>query len=412
MAPGLGLETTESELAPLPSFLSEEIRTQVFTHRSLYGRPNHIFEDHPDDPSPDNERLEHMGDTVLSLVVTGMMIEMFPTLRVGPSTKIRAMVVSNPTLASIAVRYKLPDHLRLHPAQALTLKSSPHVQADLFEAYVGGIFKDQGLEVVQQWLVRLLRPYALAAYRIVRTQHGLSPDPEPVPSNPLEEQRSPPRSPYGYVNSDMTMTTVGHLSLFNQHIQKENRRVEWQYTPTNPAIDPSALGDEQLISPGLLRNMKATPIWFVKVIVDGELLGQGKGGTKKIARNEAAKRGLERLGVEVYPDLYFKPPIGFRGPRFLPWSSYHTKAVARRGEGDDGNSQRDFFRLKQAVTPLFGLISAIGLKRETTCSNVKRSWVEEGHRPASLLLNISKLNSFTSVVQSIKLFSVLRRLYL
>ena len=41
---------------PLPPINDDDIRTQVFTHRSYYARPGHVFEDHPDDPSPDNEK--------------------------------------------------------------------------------------------------------------------------------------------------------------------------------------------------------------------------------------------------------------------------------------------------------------------------------------------------------------------
>lgn len=40
-------------------------------------------------------------------------------------------------------------------------------------------------------------------------------------------------------------------------------------------------------------------MWVVSVFVDGECLGKGKGGTKKAARNEAAKEGLVSLGVHV-----------------------------------------------------------------------------------------------------------------
>ena len=49
-------------LPPLPEILSEQLRLQVFTHRSFFARPTHVFEDMPDDPSPDNEmyvRLPH-----------------------------------------------------------------------------------------------------------------------------------------------------------------------------------------------------------------------------------------------------------------------------------------------------------------------------------------------------------------
>ncbi|KAJ3907041.1 ribonuclease III [Lentinula edodes] len=298
-SPPVVLEPTE-ELPPLPQFESEDIRRQVFTHRSFHGRPNHIFEDHPDDPAPDNEKLEHVGDTVLSLVVTTLMNEMYPTLRVGPSTKMRALIVNNATLANIAVRYNLPNDLRLHPAQAVALKASANVQADLFESYVGGLHQDRGFEVVQRWLRDLFRPYAVSAYRIVRTQHGLLADSQPPRFHKsLDDQNIPSRSPFGDVNRDMTMTTVGHLALFNQHIQRSNQPVEWIYDSTNPEVDPSAQGDIQLLKPEMMKGMKATTIWSVRVMVNGKCLGKGRGGTKKLARNEAAKLGLKSLGIHV-----------------------------------------------------------------------------------------------------------------
>jgi len=46
----------DAGLPPLPEIRDSAIRTQVFTHRSFYARPNHVFEDHPSDPSPDNEK--------------------------------------------------------------------------------------------------------------------------------------------------------------------------------------------------------------------------------------------------------------------------------------------------------------------------------------------------------------------
>lgn len=48
--------TGEDPFPPLPPVHDNDIRTKVFTHRSFYARPNHVFEDHPDDPSPDNEK--------------------------------------------------------------------------------------------------------------------------------------------------------------------------------------------------------------------------------------------------------------------------------------------------------------------------------------------------------------------
>lgn len=267
----------------LPEIRSDAIRLQVFTHRSFFARPTHVFEDDASELSPDNERYEHLGDTVLGLVVTALMIEMYPGLRVGPATKVRALVVGNNTLAEISVRYRLPDRLRLHPAQALALRTSLHIQADVFESFVGGLFLDQGLETVNHWLTDLFRPYLAAAYRLVRTQHGLPPLPPPVATNSVVPTPNAPATFEG--------TSSGHLALFNQHLQKSNREVEWIYDTVNPR-DPK-------VDSEVARGARATPIWFVKVVVDGEDFGRGKGNTKKAARNEAAKEGLKKLGIDV-----------------------------------------------------------------------------------------------------------------
>lgn len=49
------LEPDPQELPPLPDLVDQEMHNRVFTHRSLYARPTHVFEDSPQDPSPDNE---------------------------------------------------------------------------------------------------------------------------------------------------------------------------------------------------------------------------------------------------------------------------------------------------------------------------------------------------------------------
>jgi hypothetical protein len=49
------LDIDAADLPPLPVIQSEELRRRVFTHRSYFARPTHVFEDSPHDPSPDNE---------------------------------------------------------------------------------------------------------------------------------------------------------------------------------------------------------------------------------------------------------------------------------------------------------------------------------------------------------------------
>ena len=93
--------------------------------------------------------------------------------------------------------------------------------------------------------------------------------------------------------------TIGHLALFNQHLQKANRQVEWIYSNGG---DPQDNGYTDMgLSPDLaIISTKTTPVWYVKVMVDGEFHGRGRAINKKAARNEAAKEGLHKLGIMVW----------------------------------------------------------------------------------------------------------------
>jgi ribonuclease III len=150
------------------------------------------------------------------------------------------------------------------------------------KSYIGGLYMDQGLEVVKAWLDPLFQPYAHAGYCIIRAQHGLPPLP---PTSYRSSIPEPPLSPLSLSILTSALpapptTTVGHLALFNQQLQK--KKVEWIYS------DAEHLGS------------KTTPVWLVKVLVDGEYFGTGLGNTKKAARNEAAKEGLGKLGIDVW----------------------------------------------------------------------------------------------------------------
>ncbi|KXN89461.1 Ribonuclease 3 [Leucoagaricus sp. SymC.cos] len=284
----------DANFPPLPEIKNASIRQQVFTHRSLHGRPTHVFEDHPNDLSPDNEKYEHLGDAVLGLSVTSLLMEMYPGLRVGPSTKVRAMVVGNSTLAEISMKYQLPMRLRLHAAQAIALRASHTIQADVFESFVGGLYLDQGLEVIRAWLDKLLGPYTKAAYEIVRQQHGLPALPNfPVPSR-FGRFNDGLQGLNGVMHDELPTTPAGgYLALFNQCLQKGNREVEWMFSDGRRE---DADKPESLV---VVKGKKATPVWCATVRVDSEVYGKGKGTTKQLAKNEAAKQGLERMGINV-----------------------------------------------------------------------------------------------------------------
>ncbi|KAK7062186.1 Phosphoadenosine phosphosulfate reductase [Favolaschia claudopus] len=298
-----------SQFPPLPIIKQEDIRTRVFTHRSYYARAAHVFEDTLDDPSPDNEKFEHLGDSVLGLIVTSLVLEMYPGLRVGPSTKVRAKIVGNATLADISVKYKLPEQLRLHPAQAVTLRASINVQADVFESFIGGLYTDQDLEACQRWLQPLFRPYAQVAYAAVRGEHGLPPlhIAAPSPDSGITGSPSSP-APSSHSSGDWNGNgggNIGHLALFNQRLQNGEARVEWLFSDLHPfgegpgAADVHGMGNNGSASFVGVQGNKSTPVWSAQVLVDGEVYGRGRGNTKKAAKNEAAKHGLARLGVVV-----------------------------------------------------------------------------------------------------------------
>ncbi|KAJ7368853.1 ribonuclease III domain-containing protein [Mycena albidolilacea] len=306
------LQPDFGRLPPLPVIQGEDIRQRVFTHRSYYARSAHAFEDRADDPSPDNEKFEHLGDSVLGLVVTSLVAEMYPGLRVGPATKVRAKVVGNATLAEISVRYKLSDKLRLHPAQAVTLRASTNIQADVFESFIGGLYTDlkHDLAGCAAWLNPLLRPYVKAAYDAVRAEHGLAPLRTDAPASPNINGNGTPASPSASSHSSAgDANNIGHLALFNQCLQKGEARVEWVYSDQHPFGPSDGLG---VNGGGVARTNntpndsfaagagnKSTPVWSAQVLVDGEVYGRGRGNTKKAARNECAKQGLVRMGVAV-----------------------------------------------------------------------------------------------------------------
>ncbi|KAH9165619.1 hypothetical protein EDB89DRAFT_2133839, partial [Lactarius sanguifluus] len=148
----------------LPEIQSTQIRERIFTHSSLTARRRGEFEAPRDNPSRDNEEFAHIGDQVVSLAVTDLIQGHYPRLRVGP-TSVRLVLTYR---ASSAVQYGLHESLR---TQAPNLKASQSVQVDVFKAYVGGIFREQGMDVVKQWLDPLFGPLLDVAYRDERRDH-------------------------------------------------------------------------------------------------------------------------------------------------------------------------------------------------------------------------------------------------
>ncbi|KAH9980756.1 ribonuclease III domain-containing protein [Russula compacta] len=170
-----------SGLPLLPTISSQQILEQVFTHRSLFRRPRRAFEDPPNNLSRDNEQLINLGDQVFGLVVTDLIRDSFPHLCVGPSSKVRDRLKYQGTLAKTAVLYGLHERLLVPTAQADEVKRSVQQQAEVFKAYVGGLYREQGLDVVSKWLRSVFQSTIKEAYDTVRKEHLLEPVVTPAP---------------------------------------------------------------------------------------------------------------------------------------------------------------------------------------------------------------------------------------
>ena len=107
---------------------------------------------------PHNQRLEFLGDAVLSLVLTHELYEKFGTFGEGPLTKARAQMVNRRSLAEQAQRLGLGEHLILsHGEEISGGRTRPSALADSFEALIGAIFLDGGYEAAREFILKNFR---------------------------------------------------------------------------------------------------------------------------------------------------------------------------------------------------------------------------------------------------------------
>lgn len=104
-----------------------------------------------------NERLEFLGDSVLSLSVSEFIYKTYPKLPEGSMTKLRAGVVSEFTLAKIAKSMGLGKYLRLGKGEQINGgRHRDSILADAFEAIIAAIYLDGGLEPAKEFVIRQL----------------------------------------------------------------------------------------------------------------------------------------------------------------------------------------------------------------------------------------------------------------
>jgi ribonuclease-3 len=146
--------TTLSELEKKIDFefADKSLLQRAVTHRSY-------LNEHPDFSFEDNERLEFLGDAVLDFITGEYLYHRFPELAEGPLTSLRSALVRRETLARFAQQFDLGSHLQMGHGEAESGgRERPATLCAAFEALVGAIYLDEGLDAVQRLLGPLVEP--------------------------------------------------------------------------------------------------------------------------------------------------------------------------------------------------------------------------------------------------------------
>ncbi|HEY7751914.1 MAG TPA: ribonuclease III [Ignavibacteriaceae bacterium] len=227
---------TEEKFRELEKFIGCSINekshfTQALVHRS--------FLEQNDSYQPSNERLEFLGDSVLSLVIAEYLYSKYPDEEEGFLTKVRAKIVNRKALADAAERMRLEDFILISKNISKDVVfGSKSILSDAFEALIGAVYLDNGIEASRKFIIRVLL--------------------EPI----LKD---------------------------GEHLIDENYKSQLlEYAQGNKL-------DVPLYSITQEEGPQHDRIFTVEVRIGARKFGTGKGKSKKSAEQEAAKTAIEKI---------------------------------------------------------------------------------------------------------------------
>ena len=127
------------------NFKNQSLLIKGFTHKSY-------------DPLDNNEKLEFLGDRVLGLIISQNLLNFFPADKEGDLDKKLASLVNKNQCAKIANDIRLQDYILLKNSKNNT-SVEKKVLSDCLEAIIGCIYLDQGLDVVEKFIIKYWRKY-------------------------------------------------------------------------------------------------------------------------------------------------------------------------------------------------------------------------------------------------------------
>ncbi len=141
----------------LPKFKNKKLFEQAFIHRSYLNETKEKLSS--------NERLEFLGDSIISFVVSKFLYKKYENFDEGSLTNMRSLLVNTKALAQIARELSFGKLLRLSKGEEESKgRENTSLLADCFEAFIGALFLDQGGGEVAKFLTHVLLPKAELYY--------------------------------------------------------------------------------------------------------------------------------------------------------------------------------------------------------------------------------------------------------
>ena len=210
-------------------FNNPKLLEEAFTHSSYAN-------EHPEDGVRDYEKLEFLGDAVLELAISDYLYRNFRNLNEGELTRMRSNIVDTEGFAEFAQKFGFPAEINLgHGEEKAGARSRKTLLEDVFEAFNGALFLDQGMEAVEHFL-------SLTVYPL-------------IDAGKFDASRD--------YKTDL------------QELLQQDGPVKIEY---------EVLKEEQMPSS-----------FTVQLVVNGKVLSEGQGHNKKAAEQEAAKSALGKL---------------------------------------------------------------------------------------------------------------------
>lgn len=222
------------EIETLEKKIGYNFKNREYLHRAL-SHSSYVNERHNNEES--NERLEFLGDSVLGIITADYYFHNF-SLPEGELTKLRASTVCEKTLSSFADQIELGKYLKLGKGEERTGgRQRPSINADAFEAVIAAIYLDGGIEEARKFVLRFVERLS--------EKHGSFKD---------------------------YKTTL-------QEIIQKNPEETLEYI----VVDESGPDHDKSFE--------------VEVYLNSNVIGRGKGKSKKNAEQEAAREALELMGI-------------------------------------------------------------------------------------------------------------------